>query len=507
MIHILIVDDEKAARNQIEYELREGYPGSVTISSVSNGFAALEIAEKNMPDILLADIMMPKMDGITLTRKMKEKNSDIKIILITAYADKEIVKQALKIGVDNFVEKPININELLTAVSKAEDEIKKSSQVSRINSSKVVFSLAKPDCNTEQLFSNMPYYLYQKMKQMKFQTAILKLLPVNDDVIVDQPNILSGLSDLLHEMSLEALYAFKTENVLIIHFCVDDQVDILQTETFCQTYMERKSDYYIFCCFGKIVEGMQDIYLSYNEAIVCMEQSFFRKVPGICRLQELTDNVTVTSVNLENLQLLLQENKKTEILQLLEQLHQYFQSCNNMLVIDAKNSYMDFVHQLFTFSSEYHLKFSKEYREQDIILQISNVQWLEKLHELVYALLNDLMPGAENRDKESELVNKVKTYVKTHITDQNISLEMIADYCSLSSGYVNRIFKNKTGQTLNEYIGDVRIKNALEMLMQTDDTLEHIALCAGYGSANYFYSVFKKKYGVTPAEYRNVYKI
>lgn len=505
MIHILIVDDEKAARSQIEYELRSGYPEEIMVESVSNGFAALELAEQNKPDILLADIKMPKMDGITLTQKMKEKNPDIKVILITGYADKEIVKQAIRMGVDNFIEKPIVANELISAVVKAREAISRSARVSELNSSRVVFALAKAGCDVERLFSNQSYYFYKKMLHMRFQTVILKILPVDEVSPVNQPDILSSLFDLLHEWSMEALYAFKTENILMIHFCMEKETDFLRTEAFCENYMTGKEEYFFFCCMGKVVGCMQEIYLSYNEAILCMEQSFFRRRPGICRIQEMTDNGAEEMDNPEKLQSLLREDKKSEVFELLDQIHRHLQSCSNKLIIDAKKIYIDFVHQLFVFSAEYCRNFSKEHREQDVILQINSVQWLEQLHQMVYRLLKELLSDVENRDKESALVSKVETYVKSHITDSNLSLDRIADYCALSSGYVNRIFKKKTGQTLNEYIGNVRIKKALTLLMETNDTMEHIALCVGYGSANYFYSVFKKKYGVTPAEYRNMY--
>ena len=115
MIKILIADDQALIRQSLEIVL-VAYENIEVIGSASNGFEVLEQLEKEKPDVILMDIRMPKMDGVVCTKTIKEKYSQIKIIILTTFDDDEFVFSALKYGASGYLLKGASMNELYQAI-------------------------------------------------------------------------------------------------------------------------------------------------------------------------------------------------------------------------------------------------------------------------------------------------------------------------------------------------------------------------------------------------------
>ncbi len=115
LANILIIDDEKETRLYLEELLTEN---NFFVFTAENGMKGLEIIEKEKIDIVLADIVMPKIDGIALTRSIKEMNPDIPVILMTAYSSIEYAVESMKAGAADFISKPFKINYALFIIKK-----------------------------------------------------------------------------------------------------------------------------------------------------------------------------------------------------------------------------------------------------------------------------------------------------------------------------------------------------------------------------------------------------
>ncbi len=112
MTKVLIVDDEKYVRMGIKSDTDWALIGCEVVGEASNGLEALEVAEKTRPDLVVSDIRMPKMDGIELAEKLIEKFPGIKVIFLTAYNEFEYARQAVRIGVSDYLLKPFSDGEL-----------------------------------------------------------------------------------------------------------------------------------------------------------------------------------------------------------------------------------------------------------------------------------------------------------------------------------------------------------------------------------------------------------
>ncbi|WP_179215866.1 helix-turn-helix transcriptional regulator [Paenibacillus sp. MY03] len=141
-------------------------------------------------------------------------------------------------------------------------------------------------------------------------------------------------------------------------------------------------------------------------------------------------------------------------------------------------------------------------------LNALNLQLLEQetLEDCKRVLLQPLdrmsAVHAGNSVKYDILVDTIKDFVQQNYMDSNLNVQSIASALKMSSVYIGKIFKNSEGASMIDYLNDVRLEQALHMLKSTDFNITEIMERAGYGNQSYFFRLFKRKYGVTPKEYR-----
>lgn len=114
-LSILFVEDEDILRNQISETLKIFFE---KVYIAKDGIEALELFREEKPDIILSDIKMPKMDGLKLSEKIREKNHNIPIILLTSFSDQTTLLKALNIGIDGYILKPLELNNFLETFEK-----------------------------------------------------------------------------------------------------------------------------------------------------------------------------------------------------------------------------------------------------------------------------------------------------------------------------------------------------------------------------------------------------
>lgn len=125
MSTVLIVDDEAATRTGLEHRVNWKGLGVDRVLTARNGMEGLEAARQALPDLVLSDIRMPKMDGLEMCRRLRSERPELKILFLSAYADKEYLKEALRVGTADYVEKPIDMPTLENAIRRALDDSRK----------------------------------------------------------------------------------------------------------------------------------------------------------------------------------------------------------------------------------------------------------------------------------------------------------------------------------------------------------------------------------------------
>ncbi len=159
----------------------------------------------------------------------------------------------------------------------------------------------------------------------------------------------------------------------------------------------------------------------------------------------------------------------------------------------------------------------KEYLKQAIDLNV--VKYIEKpfspleLREAVYKIgsqqkkeeagTTEGQEKQQNTWEDSYIVRKLKQYIELHYYDPSLSVKSIAEYIGVTPQYLSSVFKDKTGMTVGQYMGDVRIAQAKKLLALPQYKIYEIAELVGYKDCDYFTIVFKKRTGYTPSEYRD----
>ena len=121
---VLLVDDEEEVTNMIEERIDWAGLGFEVAGKAQNGVKALELSEKVQPDVVITDIKMPYMNGLELARYMKQENPGVRILILTGFDEFEYAKEAIKIGISDYLLKPVSSAGLIDALKKAADEIR-----------------------------------------------------------------------------------------------------------------------------------------------------------------------------------------------------------------------------------------------------------------------------------------------------------------------------------------------------------------------------------------------
>jgi len=168
-IKILVVDDEAPIREMLRQGLTQ--MGEFTVEIAHNGPEAIEKIENDVFDLVLSDVKMPEMDGIELLKIIKGTRPELMVILMTAYGSIETAVEAMKVGADDYITKPIDLNELLLHISK----VQKESLLIREN------RLLRMEVRKKFEFNNI---VGKSKKMQEVFSLIEKVAPSNSTVII-----------------------------------------------------------------------------------------------------------------------------------------------------------------------------------------------------------------------------------------------------------------------------------------------------------------------------------
>lgn len=164
------------------------------------------------------------------------------------------------------------------------------------------------------------------------------------------------------------------------------------------------------------------------------------------------------------------------------------------LVVEFINSFLDIA-----------IKLNHEIDIEDISKHIQNEYRVTCINEYIKRIYITLVPEKSiHMDKTKEVGDFIIDYVCKNYSDQNVTIDGIASDLDLSSAYVSTLFKKATGISFSQYLLEYRLNKAKELLESTGEKVKEISETAGFGTYNNFAKAFRKKFGVSPSDYRNI---
>lgn len=516
MFKIIFVDDESIIRNGISNCIPWGDNGFDMVGVFEDGQQAYNYIKNNPVDVVLTDINMPEMDGLTLSKLLYEEFPDIMVLLLSGYDDFEYAQKALENQVREFLLKPITAEELTQTLSRINSELK-NAQNERNKQKEMEEKLAQSIPLLKERFFNMLVSGKISKDNYQIRSEYVKWRDLGAYYQVSIIDIPDSWSELERITLYEFIKGFKnTYDELFFSF--DDNIVLLSQEED-SSILDKSNAELVKCIFsysnsnvsdqvsigcGEIIQSISMLQDSYKGARNAIDYSRVLGVPQILFIKDVRDEKKILPERFNNLLseviIQLKEGKKDASLDAIRSLFRYlekhFISRNEIYI------YYDRINNaLLTFINDMGLKFSVEipinyFNNRSLsIASAENVfiKMIEEIEEQIVIRRNDIL--VSRIDKSREIIEK-------RYSEPGFSLQDICNDLYLSTSQFSFIFKEGTGQTFVEYLTNFRVEQAKILLKTTDKKVYEIAEDVGYNDSRYFSIIFKKQTGITALEYR-----
>lgn len=529
MYKLMIVDDEQIVIDAVTHIISKNIKNVTVAASAKNGREAIEKAKACHPEIILMDIRMPGINGIDAIAEIKRVYSDIRFAIISAYEQFEFAKQAMEMGVEHYILKPINKTALIETILKMistlhEQEEKKKKELETIEKlEKVVPYLEQGFIYSILLNTEFDEELlkYMKILNMNQSGGYIMIMQFGDGVKAEalSNRIGSGIIGQENYPYLRDIFKFKCK-CIVGPVLINKIIVYISSERFKNEYefrlqtielaedilksVQKKMSMECFIGIGSCKRN-QDIITSYNEAVKALRLNSGEPISHILDIcgdeQKYTHDIHSAGNMLSKIEMGNEEgaiaafSKVSDKLQHLQGLS--YEKMRNFLI-----EYMVMVHKKAMeteVSEDSCLKYDDYIQE---MLYIDNVENLTVwcMNRIKY-ITRKIQTGKS--EKGNCIIDKAQNYIKEHFQEE-ITLEELSRSLNISPQYFSRLFKEETGYNFIEYLTYIRIEHSKQLMHSTDMTIKEICFSVGYGDPNYFSRLFKKNTGLSPTTYTSM---
>ena len=535
MYKILIVDDEVLVRVGLKSTIDWEAIGFSIVGEASNGEKGYEQYKMHSPDVIITDIKMPHKDGMWLIKKIREENKWVKILILTCYDEFEYVREALKLGADDYILKSeIEDEELIQSMNQFKEKLElvpdKDRELSVLKQhfesnavvlkAKLLEDLLKKNRLDETILQDEYFKIQFPSENCDFSFITL----IREDIAThkaDDP--IKENSDSVNDAIINLIYDIcQNEKMHVLARREEKKFELLLAkETLCQDqtvqialYIQEKvMQYFNIALSGVCSDSFSNI-ISVKDIIkVCKgkeEELFYASEPKMLIVEDSllynpshTKSIFDLDIDFKKLTIkYIDEEDSRKCRENLEELTRLFEKYH-MNTLEVKLFYSNLLNMLF---ERYGQCFTNIPQVKDYHYyhnQIMNFGKMKELTELVYSFMEDIIKGIrEYRIHNSKYVMKrAIEYIDANYY-KKISLEDIAGYINLSKHYVSYLFKKETGTNISSYINDIRIEKAKEMIVQREYKIKEIYEKVGFSDQQYFSKAFKKATGMTVTQYK-----
>lgn len=514
MLKLLIVDDEKMTRDVLANFIPWNAMGIGAIEEAEDGLMALNMALRSKPDIILSDVKMPRMDGIQLAENLRMYLPNCKIIFLSGYSDKEYLKSAIKLKATDYVEKPVNLDEVKQTMETAINELKIESREreSRLialrqklcldlisNNADIASAKEKAELLGLDFPENGQYVASIIKFSLQCQEAAEECIaPVNQN--------LKMLEDAFSQVRNRFVASTRGEDQVVLLCGAGDNILCPMLDEFIKRVKEEcVGEMDAMVAVGKTVAGMGSISNSYQTATIALKRLFYKGYGYQLTYSEGAD--MICSFDESMLALFsdsVKSGNKAESLQLIRRLCNDIRKQYDTPPDRVKNFFFKMILVLSRIAEDRNISFLNQ--ECKLILEsVSKANTLDDIEKSVAELILSVITHMENRFDNGDIVAKITACISINYSNADLSISSISEALYLTSTYLCMLYKKETGKTINQYITEVRLEKAKEHLRQTDSKLYAIAEKVGFGDGKYFTKVFEKSVGMKPKQYREIH--
>ncbi|HCI17443.1 MAG TPA: two-component system response regulator [Lachnospiraceae bacterium] len=536
MIKIFLVEDEiairKGIKNSIDWE-KEGYE---FVGEAGDGELAYPMILKMKPDILITDIKMPFMDGLQLSKLVRKELPATKILILSGYDEFEYAKEAIKLQVAEYLLKPISSAKLLDVLAQVKEVIRQEQE------EKELIKKYREDMKENRELEK-ERFLNQIITQ---NLSLAQILETGESLGMDLSaplyNILllkitenGGKQETYAEIesaldTLSGVFSFRRGvDEWLFLLTADDAEKMERRIESCRKTVRQiteKTDPPVeyFGALGNPVERLREIKNSLKEAEKKFAFQYLKKWNQILEIpvrdvgssenpqteKNENEELLISSVQVDKLNHKIIENfihtgLRREVSNFVDD---YFMSLGEKSVqslMFRQYVAMDFYLAAVAFLERLGFS-SKELVERcgDLKEMEQVIQTIEQTKEYIKKVLDATLECRESvsRKRYSDLLKEAVSYIEHHYEEEDISLNQVAASVNISPSHFSTIFSKEMGETFIEYLTNVRMERAKQLLRSSTMKTAEIAYAVGYKDAHYFSYLFKKVQKCTPREFR-----
>lgn len=542
MLKIFLAEDEVVVRETIKRMIPWEELGFELVGEAADGEMALPLLIRQQPDLLITDIKMPFMDGLTLARLAKKEIPGLKVVILSGYDDFNYAKQAIGIGVEDYLLKPITKNALIERLS----EIR--SRYEHEKTQKEYYEKFQREMQAYEKNSSRDFFEALVDGSMDMMEVYKRAEKLGLDIVAEAYNVLiftmncdedfSGQRDEYSSWEAESLELLENffaghssamlfrSNIFSYGVLLKGQRETIEENTRACVDEIRKilsrqdGRREWFLAVGQSVERLSQIQKSYHTASRAFSQRYLydenilyydemetMEHPG--GLAETEDNaylqkVDVNALNPAILQKFLSNGLQEETENFVKD---YFYAIGqepmeslvfrNYVILNVRFSVISFIKGLGCDTNEMESADTEEVLAESGKNMESAIAYAKKMISQAIEI-RDQNSGNKNRS----ILKTAVDFIDSHYMEEDISLNTVANVANVSSNHFSALFSQNMGQTFIEYLTTLRMNKAKELLRCTGMRSSEIAGEIGYKDAHYFSYLFKKTQGMTPSDYR-----
>ena len=537
MLKVFLVEDESIVREGLKKNIPWQEYGYQFTGEASDGEMALPMIRKIRPDVLITDIKMPFMDGLALSQIVTQEIPEIKIVIISGYDEFEYAQQAIRVGVEQYLLKPITKGTLrkvlLEIREKIESEQEQKNYLETFQNEMKEYENYARRSFLEKVFSGVfsVQQIYEEAAKISLDldgpcyNLILLNLQVkrqNPEYIMQEPEGMSEVREALFRFFLRfPQYLIFQWNVSLYGVLIKgetEQMEALKEQ--CIHNIEKicsQQEISLEWCVavGNPVERLSLLPECYAKVNHILAHRFFNSQRHILTEKDVEEllpgkdlksfaSVDSAKVNPDIIQGFLRAGKQAEIKDFVDGylagVKEALESrlFRDYLLLNIRFTTINYM-QIFGVCQQDFLPEDDDRKVHDASASGGNID--------VY-MLELLERALTLRDRESEnqgkrALKKGLKYIEENFSDESLSLNSVAGAIGVSGNYFSSIFSQEMQMTFIEFVTKKRMEKAKKLLIQTQLHSNEIAGKVGYKDPHYFSFVFKKTVGCTPREYRN----
>lgn len=528
MYKLILVDDEEDVREGVLHEIDWESLGFTVVETAENGQEAMEYIERLQPDIVVTDIHMPFMNGLQLAEWIRCHDPSMKIMILTGYDEFEYAQKAIKLQIDEYVLKPFSASDLQAALVKVKQQMDQ--EVAEKNNLLTlqdhyrkslpvlqhVFlsSLLTGKCSLEDIQEKCERY------EMDLSGIAYLVSAIQMDHNKEEKNrylLQFAICNIAEELVLKHMPGrvfIHHDHVIVLTMSVSQQEEGMSQETIMIVEeilqsVHRFLKLTVTIGVGTVVNDLYELASSYQEAVQALH---YRLIHGNHRVIWIED-VEAKRVN----PLVFDDMKEQALIR-----------CMKVGTIEEAQAMMGEFFDVVEFSTvslqDFQIYWIEIWTVMMKVAKDMDVNYEQFLGGAVHPLMeiyqcNNALEAknwmlqqcmkimnciaVERQTGYKKLVDNAKAYMKLHYADLDISIHTVCRHLHISTGYFSHIFKKEAKTTFVSYLLELRMEAAKELLRSTDLKAFEIGEKVGYADPNYFSFSFRKRFGLSPKEYRN----